>query len=56
MKSYYIMFYNNYEKICGCRKQARDEEHASLLAEFSLICHYPNALYDKIECSLISEE
>lgn len=53
MKSYYVMFYNGDKKVCGTRKRANSKEEACMMAEFALICHYPNVTYTN--CEVISE-
>ena len=45
MKSYYIIFYNGENKICGTYVRANDKEEALMSAEFSLMCRYPNVAY-----------
>lgn len=52
-KSYYIIFYNGYDKVCGTEKRAKDKEEAIMMAEFSIMAHYPNVEYT--HCKVISE-
>ena len=54
MKAYYIIFYNGNEKICGTWKRANNKEDACLMAEFGLICQFPNVKYTG--CSVITEK
>ena len=53
MKSYYVMFYNGNEKVCGTWKRANNEDDACMMAEFALICHYPNISYTT--CKVVNE-
>lgn len=48
MKSYYILFSNKGQNVCGCWKRADNKEDAKLQAEFALISHYSNVEYDNI--------
>ena len=47
------MFYNGNEKVCGTWKRANNEDEACMMAEMSLICHYPNVSYTS--CEVVSE-
>ena len=49
MKTYYVMFYNNNKKVCGTWKRAKDKDEACMLADFSIMCHYPNVEYTSRE-------
>ena len=53
MKSYYVMFYNGENKVCGTRKRANSKEEAIEKAEWAIMCHYPNVTYTS--CEVISE-
>ena len=49
MKRYYVMFYNENKAVCGTYQSANNKEEACLMAEFTLICHYPNVEYTSCE-------
>ena len=53
MKSYYVMFYNGNNKVCGTWKRANNADDACMMAEFALICHYPNVSYTS--CEVVNE-
>lgn len=53
MKSYYVMFYNGNKKVCGVWKRTENKEDACIMAEFSLMCHFPNVSYTS--CEVINE-
>ena len=50
MKKYLITFYHNYNRVCSCIKEGKSQNDAELNAEYSLICKYPNVIYDTYEC------
>ena len=53
MRSYYVMFYNNGNKVCGTWIRANNADDACMMAEFSLMCHYPNVSYTS--CKVVNE-
>ena len=53
MRSYYVMFYNGNNKVCGTWKRANNADDACIMAEFALMCHYPNVLYTS--CKIVNE-
>lgn len=53
MKAYYVMFYNEGKKVCGTWKRTENKEDACIMAEFSLMCHFPNVSYTS--CEVINE-
>lgn len=51
MKSYYVLFTNKGQKVCSTYKRAESAADAEMMAEFSLICHYPNVSYDSVKAT-----
>ena len=47
MNRYYIVFSLAGKDICGCWRQAKDEEIAIMDAEFALEFQHPDTEYDK---------
>lgn len=53
MKSYYVLFFDGVNKVCGTWKKANNKEEACVLAEFAIMCHYPNVKYSS--CKVINK-
>lgn len=51
MKSYYVLFTYKGKKVCSTYKRAESGADAELMAEFSLIAHYPNVSYDSVKAT-----
>ena len=56
MKYYLVSFYNQGVLRCTKVVQASTEEEALTNAEFSLVIHYPNVIYDELRAEEIKEE
>lgn len=48
MNNYYIVFSLEGKDICGCWREAKDEEIAIMDAEFALEFQHPNIEYDEV--------
>lgn len=49
MKSYYVTFYLAGRPVCARRQKAATQELAEMMAEFSLMCLFPNVNYDRVD-------
>lgn len=51
MKSYYVLFTYKGKKVCYTYRRASSPEEAEEMAEFGLMCHYPNVRYDSVKAT-----